>query len=141
VYQANILIQVEDTMAANAAKSPLGDVSSMFDVKTEATGEMEILQSRMVIGKTVEEMGLDIDARPRRLPLIGDWLARHAKKMAEPAILKGTGYAWGDVSLKVSSFDVPEALEGEKFTITALGSGRYRLEQSNFDKAVEGRVG
>ncbi|KXU84131.1 tyrosine protein kinase [Paraburkholderia monticola] len=141
VYQANILIQVEDTMAANAAKSPLGDVSSMFDVKTEATGEMEILQSRMVIGRAVDELGLDIDAKPRRLPLIGDWLARHAKKMSEPAILKGSGYAWGDESLKVASFDVPEFLEGEKFIVTALGNGRYRLEQSNLDKAVEGRVG
>ncbi|RZF30050.1 polysaccharide biosynthesis tyrosine autokinase [Paraburkholderia sp. UYCP14C] len=141
VYQANILVQVEDSIPSNNAKSPLGDVSSMFDVKTEAAAEMEILNSRMVIGKAVDALGLDISAKPKRLPLIGGWLARHAKGLSEPGILKGSGYAWGDESLKVSSFNVPETFEGEKFILTALDGGRYRLAQADLDKAVEGRVG
>ncbi|WP_233855673.1 polysaccharide biosynthesis tyrosine autokinase [Paraburkholderia sp. HD33-4] len=141
VYEANILVEVENSIPTNNTKGPLGDVSSMFDVKTDSTAEMEILQSRMVVGKVVDELGLDISAKPKRLPLIGDWLAGHAKGFSEPGILKGSGYAWNDESLKVSTFSVPEAFEGEKFTLTALDGGRYRLEQPDLDKPVEGHVG
>ena len=46
VYQANILIQVEDS--AGSAQSFLGEASSLFDVKTPATGEIEIIRSPMI---------------------------------------------------------------------------------------------
>jgi tyrosine-protein kinase Etk/Wzc len=141
VYQTNILVQVEDSIPTNDTKSLLGDVSSMFDVKTQTAAEMEILQSRMVVGKAVEELGLDISAKPKRFPLIGNWLAQRGESLTEPGFLNFGGYAWGNESLKVSSFNVPEAFEGEKFTLTALGDGRYRFEQADLDKAVEGRVG
>ncbi|MBC8726619.1 tyrosine protein kinase, partial [Paraburkholderia sp. 31.1] len=95
VYQADILVQVEDSIPTNNSKSPLGDVSSMFDVKTEATAEMEILQSRMVVGKAVDDLHLDVSAKPKRFPLIGDWLGRQARSLSEPGIFGFGGYAWG----------------------------------------------
>ncbi|MPW10079.1 tyrosine protein kinase, partial [Paraburkholderia sp. CNPSo 3155] len=141
VYQADILVQVEDSIPTNNSKSPLGDVSSMFDVKTQATAEMEIIQSRMVVGKAVDDLHLDISAKPRRFPLIGDWLGRQARSVSEPGLFGFGGYAWGNESVKVSSFNVPEAFEGEKFVLTVLDDGRYRLEQSDLSQPVEGRVG
>ncbi|MGF6265468.1 tyrosine-protein kinase Etk/Wzc [Paraburkholderia youngii] len=141
VYQADILVQVEDSIPTNNSKSPLGDVSSMFDVKTQATAEMEIIQSRMVVGKAVDDLHLDISAKPKRFPLIGDWLGRQAKSLSSPGLFGFGGYAWGNESVKVSSFNVPEAFEGEKFVLTVLEDGRYRLEQSDLSEPVEGRVG
>ncbi|MBC8747442.1 MULTISPECIES: polysaccharide biosynthesis tyrosine autokinase [Paraburkholderia] len=141
VYQADILVQVEDSLPTNNSKSPLGDVSSMFDVKTEATAEMELLQSRMVVGKAVDDLGLDISAKPKRFPLIGDWVGRKATSLSQPGIFGYAGYAWGKESIKVSSFNVPEAFEGEKFVLTVLNGGRYRLEQSDLDQPIEGVVG
>src|SRR5438094_891252 len=47
VYESNLLIQVEDSAAS--AKSFLGEAATLFDVKTPATAEMEIIRSRMVI--------------------------------------------------------------------------------------------
>lgn len=141
VYQADILVQVEDSIPTSNSKSPLGDVSSLFDVKTETTGEMEILQSRMVVGKAVDDLHLDISARPKRFPLIGEWLGRQARRVSEPGILGWGGYAWGNESIKVSSFDVPEAFEGEKFVLSVLDGGRYRLEQSDLGEPLEARVG
>jgi tyrosine-protein kinase Etk/Wzc len=141
VYQADILVQVEDSVTPPDPKSPLGDVSTMFDVKTEPTAEMEILQSRMVVGKAVDNLGLDVSAEPKRFPLIGEWLGRQARSLSNPGIFGLGGYAWGNEQIKVSGFTVPEELEGEKFTLTVLGQGRYRLEESDLDSAIAGRVG
>ena len=38
-YQADIMVQVEDSGDTSAAKSVLGDVSSLFDIKSSAAAE------------------------------------------------------------------------------------------------------
>lgn len=73
VYEADIMVQVEDN--PNSAKSLLGDVSSLFDVKTDANAEIEILRSRMVVGKAVDNLHLYITAKPHYFPLIGAWIS------------------------------------------------------------------
>jgi len=139
VYQADILVQVEDS--PNSAKSLLGDVSSLFEVKAEATAEIEILRSRMVVGKAVDNLRLYISARPKHFPLVGAWIAARTKGLSEPGLLGYGGYAWASESIKVDLFDVPDELEGVPFKLLALGDGRFKLEQSSLDKPIEGRVG
>ncbi|MFJ4292157.1 polysaccharide biosynthesis tyrosine autokinase [Cupriavidus sp. NPDC089707] len=139
VYEANILVQVEDSQ--NSPNGLLGDVSSLFDVKTQATAEIEILRSRMIVGKAVDNLRLYIDAKPKYFPLIGPWIASRSKGLSEPGLFGIGGYAWGSESIAVSIFDVPDALQGESFVLVTLGDGRYRLEQSSLDKPIEGRVG
>jgi len=139
VFQADILVQVEDT--PGDAKSLLGDVSSLFDVKTQAAAEIEILRSRMVVGNAVENLQLYIDAKPRYFPLVGGGVSRRAKGLSEPGLFGLGGYAWGKESIKATLFDVPEELEDETFRLTALGDGRFRLEQNSLDQPIEGRVG
>ncbi|MES2007448.1 MAG: polysaccharide biosynthesis tyrosine autokinase [Pseudomonadota bacterium] len=139
VYEADILVQVEDN--PNSANSLLGDVSSLFDVKAEATAEIEILRSRMVVGKAVDNLHLYIRAKPNYLPFVGAWISRRAKGLSEPGLMGFGGFAWAKESINVDQFDVPESLEGEQFKLVALGEGRYRLEQSSMDRPLEGRVG
>lgn len=139
VYQADILVQVEDT--PGDAKSLLGDVSSLFDVKTQAAAEIEILQSRMVVGKAVENLQLYIDAKPRYFPLIGGWISRRSKGLSQPGLFGMGGYAWGSESIKVTLLDVPEELEDETFRLIALGEGHFRIEQDSLDKPITGQVG
>ncbi|KAI3595330.1 Tyrosine-protein kinase [Cupriavidus necator H850] len=139
VYQADILVQVEDS--PNSAKSLLGDVSSLFDVKAEAAAEIEIIRSRMVVGKAVENLRLYISAKPRYFPIVGAWIAARSKGLSEPGLMGMGNFVWAKESIRVDKFDVPDALEGERFTLVALDGGRYRLEQSGFDAPLEGRVG
>ncbi|EHP37944.1 tyrosine-protein kinase EpsB [Cupriavidus basilensis OR16] len=139
VYQADILVQVEDN--PNSAKSLLGDVSSLFDVKAEATAEIEIIRSRMVVGKAVDNLRLYISGKPNYFPFVGAWIASRAKGLSEPGLFGFGGFAWAKESIKVELFDVPDSLEGEKFKLMSLGEGRYRLEQSSLDSPLEGRVG
>ncbi|GLC93587.1 tyrosine-protein kinase involved in EPS biosynthesis [Cupriavidus sp. TA19] len=139
IYEANILVQVEDSQ--NSPNGLLGDVSSLFDVKTQATAEIEILRSRMIVGKAVDNLRLYIDAKPKYFPLLGAWIASQSKGLSDPGLFGMGGYAWGSESIAVSTFDIPEELQGENFILVSLGDGRYRLEQGSLDKPVEGRVG
>lgn len=139
VYESNLLIQVEDS--STSAKSFLGEAASLFDVKTPATAEMEIIRSRMVLGKAVDNTRLYITARPTRPWIIGDWLARRATGLSEPGFLGIGGWVTGTERIDVRSFDVPQVLEGARFQLTALANGRYQLMNSDMDAPTEGLVG
>lgn len=140
IYQSNLLVQVED--AAPDTKSFLGDVSSLFDVKTPATGEIQVLQSRMVLGAAVDQTRLYIDAQPRYLPLIGRWLAHRADGLSTPGLLGLGGYVSGTERIDIARMDVPEAMEdGEPFIVTAGDEGRYTLRHDLLDSPLHGTVG
>ncbi|NOV26776.1 polysaccharide biosynthesis tyrosine autokinase [Cupriavidus necator] len=139
VYRADILVQVEDN--PNSANSLLGDVSSLFDVKALATAEIEILRSRMVVSKAVDNLRLYISAKPNYFPFVGASMAASAKGLSEPGLFGFGGFAWARESINVEQFDVPESLEGAKFKLIALGDGRYRVEHSSLDAPLDGHVG
>ncbi|QRF59016.1 polysaccharide biosynthesis tyrosine autokinase [Variovorax paradoxus] len=140
VYQSNLLIQVEDS--APDAKSFLGDTANLFDVKTSAAGEIQILRSRMIMGGAVEATRLYIDARPRYVPFIGAWLARRAKTLSEPGFLGMSGYVSGTEAIAVAKFDVPPAFEDQQaFTITVQSDGQYTLTHPGLEETLNGTVG
>ena len=139
VYEANLLIQVEDS--SNSAKSFLGEAASLFDVKTPATAEIEIIRSRMVIGRAVDSTLLYIDARPRYLPVVGNWLARRAKTLSDPGFLGLGGWVTGTERINVSAFSVPPELEGSRFKVIARGNGQYTLVHPELEQPLSGAVG
>lgn len=139
IYQANILIEVEDT--PSSAKNILGNLAGALDVKTMTASEMEILRSRKVVSQAVDNMHLYIEAQPKTFPLIGSWLARRSKEISEPGLLGFGGYAWGAERADVTRFDVPEEMEGESFTLTAIGNNRYRLALDDQGIEATGEVG
>lgn len=141
VYQTDIMIQVEESPDTSAAKSMLGDVSSLFDVKSTAAAESQILASRLVVTRAVEKLLLYIDASPRRFPLIGSWLARERSELSTPGFLGFGGYGWGAERISVSRFNVPQALEGERFRVTVIDATHYRLSGSDLDDAFVGQPG
>lgn len=140
IYQSNLLVQVED--AAPDAKGFLGEASSLFDVKTPATGEIQVIRSRMVLGAAVDKTRAYIDAKPRYLPVLGTWLARRADGLSDPGFFGIGGYVNGNESIGVTRFDVPPALEDdEPFLVTAQGEGKYTLRHEALDKPLTGAVG
>ncbi|VWC58287.1 tyrosine protein kinase [Burkholderia aenigmatica] len=140
-YQADILLQVEDSGDTTAAKSMLGDVSSLFDIKSSAAAEAQILASRLVVTRAVDELRSYIVAQPKRFPLVGDFVSRLNTGLAHPGVLGLGGYAWGEEAIGVARFDVPRPLEGERFDLTLLDGQRYRLTGPALPSAVTGRIG
>ncbi len=141
VYEANLLVQVEDTPESSATKSFLGEASSLFDVKTLASAEMEIMRSRMIVGNAVEATHLYIEAHPRYVPLIGGWLSRRATALSNPGFLGFGGYTSGTERIEVSRFNVPPAFESTTFILTAQEGGRFSLSHRGLSQPIEGSVG
>lgn len=140
VYRANVLVQIEDS--APESKSFLTDTTGLGELKTTASGEIQVLGSRMVIGAAVDQIGLQIDAQPRYLPIVGEWLKRRAKELSDPGLFGLGGYVTGLERITIDRFNVPSSLEDTApFVITALGDGRYTVEHELLETRLNGKVG
>lgn len=73
IYQADALIQVEQKQA-NALLSSLSQV--LPDSQPQSAPEVTLLQSRMILGKTVDDLNLQARVRQNYFPIVGKGLAR-----------------------------------------------------------------
>ncbi|PFH20848.1 MULTISPECIES: polysaccharide biosynthesis tyrosine autokinase [Burkholderia] len=140
VYEGNLLIQVENSIDS-AANSLLGSVSSLFDVKSTADAEIELIRSRLVVTRAVDSTRLFIYAKPHYVPLIGRRIAAFNKGLSEPGLFGWGGFCWGSESIEIDTFDVPTDDEADKFRITLLDQNRYRLSGADLAQPVIGRIG
>ncbi|KAA3667421.1 MULTISPECIES: tyrosine-protein kinase Wzc [Pectobacterium] len=110
IYKADALIQVEQ----NSGNKLLSDITSMLpDSKPESAAEVELIKSRMVIGKTVTDLGLDINVEQKYFPVVGKGLARVLGH--KPA------------SIAVSRMEVPNSWKDEAINLEVLGKGQYQV--------------
>ncbi|NCN98253.1 MAG: polysaccharide biosynthesis tyrosine autokinase, partial [Rhodoferax sp.] len=109
----------------------LGDAASLFDIKSPATAELELLRSRLVVGRAVENLKLDLIVTPKYIPVVGRWLSRQATELSNPGFLGLSGYVSGTEELKVEHFHVPQTLEGLRFTVVSTDSGFDLLSPDN----------
>ncbi|VWB62202.1 tyrosine protein kinase [Burkholderia aenigmatica] len=140
-YQADIMVQVEDSGDTSAARSALGDVSSLFDIKSSASAEAQILASRLVVTRAVDELRSYIVVQPKRFPVVGELASRFEPGIARPGVFGVGGYAWGRESAELTRFDVPKSFEGDRFELSMLDAGRYRLAGAALSAPVTGTIG
>jgi tyrosine-protein kinase Etk/Wzc len=141
VYEANLMIHVEEE-SPNASKNILSEASSLFETKKAAIAEMELLRSRMVVSRAVDNLQLYIDVRPNYFPIAGFWFAKqNGGGLSQPGLFGYGGYAWGGERAEVSMFEVPDAWLGREFTLTALGNQRFRFSGGGQRIVFDGDVG
>ncbi|HKT63201.1 MAG TPA: polysaccharide biosynthesis tyrosine autokinase [Burkholderia sp.] len=144
VYKADIAVQVESggsDLRSMAEGGLVGGLGALFDVKSTDDGEMEILRSRLVTEPVVDTQHLYIEARPRRVPVIGSVVARFNRGRSAPGLFGIGGFVWGSEHIDIPAFDVPRALQEHAFIVTSLGSGRYRLSGADLERDVDGAIG
>lgn len=124
VYRANALIQVEQ----NASSALMQDVSRFLPAvaRTEASTEMALIRSRMVLGQTLIKRHLLVEARPLGLPLFGNTLQNMLRKTTP--------------TVTVSRLDVPHTRLNTSLLLTVIDATRYRLQDSK-GETIEGQVG
>ncbi|HDR9584288.1 TPA: polysaccharide biosynthesis tyrosine autokinase [Burkholderia stabilis] len=142
VYRTDILFQVEQSPTESKPTSPSGDPSSVFDLKTDASTEIEVLKSRAVLARAVDSTNLTVDAQPHYLPIVGWRLVNAADGLSSP--LPG-GYVYGTERIDVPSFDVPKRLLGKRFALVVGNDGAYTLQRTGFfgrtGPVWQGRIG
>jgi tyrosine-protein kinase Etk/Wzc len=141
VYQANMLIHVEEEREGGEASNIIGDLNRMFDVKTSALSEMELVRSRLVVSRAIDNLRLYIHAGPKYFPVVGQWLASHNNQLSEPGIFGYGGFAWGAEKIDVGVFNVPDSLLNYEFLLTAEKDGQFRLSQKEQNIELRGKVG
>lgn len=110
IYQADALLQVEEKSSNLTA---VGDFSELFPSSSSAAAEIQILRSRMIVGRVVDALSLDVQVAPKQ-------------SLLDRSI-------W---HLTVSRFDMPSQMYGEEFTLTLLEGQRYRLHFGGQDLGV-----
>ena len=143
IFDADALVQVE--LEENSLDSALGDMAEMLSSTTPVTAEIEIVKSRMVVGKVVDQLTLDIRAEPKYFPLIGNALARRFKPnedqpLADP-FLGLEDFAWGGESIEIGSVQVPNDLLDRPLVLYYLGQERYELFDGDGERLLSGQVG
>ncbi|KAI5912967.1 polysaccharide biosynthesis tyrosine autokinase [Thauera sp. 2A1] len=139
IYRADALLQVEEKRKGIAG---LEDIQSLLGDKTSVTAELEILRSRLILGRAAERLNLAVSAEPMRAPLIGNVLARrYSGDTPADAFLGMSSYGWGGERIQLDNLQVAPALLGETLTLVAKEQGAYRLLGPDDELLLQGRVG
>lgn len=136
LYQADALLQLEEKSGGGLAIS--ADMADLFGQEPEISAELEILKSRSILIKVVENLSLSINAHPRRIPIIGDFLRRYS--LPDPGFEFLGAYAWHDEEIHVARLVVPPALEGQDLILTLLDDQRFQLDLGR-GRLLEGATG
>lgn len=124
IYQANALVQVEQKQA-NAI---LNNLSQMLpNSQPQSAPEITLLGSRMILGKTVDDLNLQIRVKQEYFPIFGRGMAR----------------LMGDKpgTLSVSRLYIPES-NGEdvpEIQIIVIDNNNFKLDIG--DESYDGKVG
>jgi len=140
IYQATAVVQVEQKTPSLPGLSDL--TQSLGTTASQATTEIALITSRLVVGTAVNDLHLDVQVQPQRLPLLGDYLSRGHK----PGDLGGprfglSRYGWGGEVVDIFKLDVPDSLMGKKLELRAGDGGTYGLYDDDGKRVLEGSVG
>jgi tyrosine-protein kinase Etk/Wzc len=142
VYLANALVQVEPKKNDMLGFS---DLNSMLGGQSPSVTEIGIIKSRAVIGKTVDDLRLDIDVTPNTFPVIGGFLARRYRGETDTSVAAPrfglSSYAWGGERLEFARLNLPKELLGKKLTLVAGEQHRFQLFDDNDNLLADGVAG
>lgn len=141
IYQADALLQIENK---SSVLGGLQNIATGMQEEPSSTAEIELIRSRMVLGKAVETLKLDIVATPDYYPEIGPALARRfVPTAAEPFHIPFDflpEYAWGGEKIRVDRFDLPNDRIGQLFTLVKEDHNNFTLYHGT-QKILSGQVG
>jgi len=123
IYQADATVQVEQ----NEGNSLVNNISQMLPNSQPASStEIELITSRMIVGKTVKDLNLDTVVNQKYFPVFG----------------RGWERLIGDKpgKIAISRVELPESMESKPLELTVIDKNNYSVE---FDGAeiIKGKVG
>ena len=121
-YRADAMLEIETRQ-----NQILTEINSIFNNQTTPSeAEVELVQSRLVLGKTVDDLQLDQEVKAKYTPVIGSLMHNIS---GDP-----------DPKLTVGSFTVQDEWFNKTFTLIAKSNKAYTLTLPD-KRVVEGKVG
>ena len=144
-YEANAVLQIERRTPTVPGLTIDAATQAPVANDSPATTEIQLLTSRHVLGEALQTLDLDIQTKPARFPLIGDFVARNYRPERPGAVASPwfglSRYGWGGEQLKIARLDVPDELVGMPLQLVAGERGRYTLFDGEGVALVNGTVG
>jgi tyrosine-protein kinase Etk/Wzc len=142
IFQANAMIQIEPKKIGIEGRT---EINAKPLSVSQATTEIELIKSRAVLGKVVDDLKLNIIQKPKYVPGIGSYMARrfkpeHEGELAAP-LFGLDSYAWGGEKIDIFQLEVPEALLGDKLTMVVNKADSFSLYDEDHNKLLSGPVG
>lgn len=123
IYSADALVQIEQ----NSGSSLVQDIGSALANKPPASqAEIELIQSRLVLGKTVDDLDLDIGVSKNTFPVFGAGWDRLMGRQND--------------TVKVTTFTLPAGGASQVFTLEVLDKNQYQFT-SDAGFSARGKVG
>ena len=137
IYKGDTLLQLEKK---SSGVPGLSELNNIFEQEPSAAAEIEILRSRMVLGEVIEQLKMNIRVFPNRPAYIGRFMAPDPAPAFVPKPLFA-GYRDSETFVTVSSFMVPERLQGRAFTLREInGNPALYLGESLVASAPAGET-
>ncbi|RKR06047.1 tyrosine-protein kinase Etk/Wzc [Kushneria sinocarnis] len=135
IYQANALMEIEER---SSSSNPVQNIGIFGQSTSRSPAEIQILQSRMVLGKAVDRENLQMVVKPKRFPVIGAMLARRG--FERPGFAQGWSSVWANENVNVTRFVIPREWVGRPLTLRVTGPDSYALLDGG-STVLEGQVG
>jgi tyrosine-protein kinase Etk/Wzc len=140
IYQATSVVQVEQKTPSIPGLSDL--TQSLGTTASQATTEIALITSRLVIGQAVDELKLNVQVDPQRMPIVGDYLSRGRKPGNLGPVRFGLSrYGWGGEIVDIFKLDLPDALMNHKLELRAGENHQFTLLDDNGKTIAQGAVG
>ncbi|ASL86959.1 MULTISPECIES: tyrosine-protein kinase Wzc [Serratia] len=124
IYRADAMVQVEQ----NVGNALLNNINQILpNGQPESGPEIELLKSRMILNKTVEDLNLRTIVEQEYFPLFGKGFARLTKKVPG--------------KIAVSKFDLPEAWAEDPSVTLVVGDGKSFSILRDGEEIAKGSVG
>jgi tyrosine-protein kinase Etk/Wzc len=162
IYKAVALLQVQQSQGVLQKVIHLQQEADIIETKLPTMSEIEIIKSRMILKDAVKNLNLEITAKPKYFPVIGEairrfqqhntntrpFLQHNARQFQQhnevgevsSPLFGQSGYAWGGESIHVDTFEVPTNGLDKKFILIAGKQGNFRLMYED-EFVLEGEVG
>lgn len=124
VYRADAMLEIETKQ--NQILTEISNLFSPENSNLTFEGELELAQSRLVLGKTVDDLQLAQTVTPKYFPIVGS-LVHNLSSDTEP-------------ELKIHTFDVEPDWLNEAFVLTAQNNKSYTVELPD-GRTLNGKVG
>lgn len=116
IYQTDALVQVEQKQA-NAIFNTLSQM--LPDNRLQSTPEIALIQSRMILGKTIDELNLQALVEPKYFPILGKGWARIISER-KPSLSLGYFNFSGPMGNSVPEVEL-KVIDNKNYTVTYNG--------------------
>jgi tyrosine-protein kinase Etk/Wzc len=144
LYESDVLFQIQERRQGAAAQALADLPTALAGPQSQADTEIEVLQSRRLLGSVVDSLSLDVSVTPVYFPVIGHaWARRHGKATPTAGPWGPPRFVWGREKANVSrlDFSVEPGDSTTSFLLVAGKGGKFEVRDEAGKAIAAGDVG